>query len=188
MPNNPTHCCTLVATSLLLSGCWGKDGPDFNHGDGELEFDTADPHCDLAEWSWSGTVLEDPVTCLAWSPKSEELTWHATVNSDEAESGGCTADCDEETLAYCDDLGALDGYNQWRVPNIDTLEAMALRAPPFDEKEGEDALEGDLWSRNTGEQALSLAWTAELSQPGFTVLLDKESAAHVRCVTNIGAR
>ncbi len=169
--------CISVFAATLAGACGGGDDGDRfppSGGDGG-----AAGGCDLSDWTWSGEVLVDPSTCLGWSPRLDDLTWHEAVSPPEAEAGGCGATCDAEPEANaCASLAAVDGYGDWRLPDLDELGALAAAAPPYDEAE----LAGDLWTATTHEGMDALAWTVDLSQPGREVALDKSSAAAARCV------
>jgi hypothetical protein len=56
-----------------------------------------------------------------------------------------------------------------------TLENLSTRGPPL------EPLDGTLW-RATPDTVDTLAWTVELSNPGLSLLLDKNAQAHVRCI------
>ncbi len=119
----------------------------------------------------------DPVACAAWSPVSDTLNWHEAVSSAEANTGGCDTICDNDTdTDYCAQL-SLGGLSNWRVPTISELEELATQAPPF------TAMTYDLWSLNSDSMD-NLAWTANLDQPGMSVLLEKSSGANVRCIAD----
>jgi hypothetical protein len=146
---------------VLLTGCT-DDAPA----------DTAEPHASIAcEMSWSevGGIAVDPVTCLGWSSRSEEpMTWHDAVSAAETTSE------DASQTDYCADLSE-GGRDDWRLPDVETLESLSKRSPPL------EPLDGDLWSRSS-DTIDELAWTVELSNPGLSLLLGKDDEAYVRCI------
>ena len=146
----------------LLLGCDADDG--FT--------DTAPgSHAAIAcEPSWTEVdgIQVDPSTCLGWSSRSTEtMTWHDAVSAAEATG-------DESEQDYCADL-AEGGRDDWRLPDVLTLEKLSTRGPPL------EPLDGLLWSA-TPDTVDTLAWTVELSNPGLSLLLGKDDEAYVRCI------
>jgi hypothetical protein len=171
---------SLLLIGSWLSGCGGSEddipaGANTIPGTDETSTSSG---CAYTEWSWEGSSLVDPLTCLAWSDRSATMTWYEAVSADEAVAGGCTANCDIEGEGdYCADLDAGDGFSDWKLPSEELLSELALRAAPFDD------LSGDLWTRDSDSTFDQLAWTVELDQAGQQITLDKNSGAYVRCVT-----
>ena len=164
---------------ILLTACGETKLPAQRQNDGEEPSSEPSDEIDCVE-QWSegeDGIWYDPVNCGAWSPVSDPLSWHEAVNPSEADSGGCDSNCDEEpNINYCEQL-SLGGVSNWRVPIISELEDLAIRQSPF-----VDILD-DLWSLSS-DSIDNLAWTANLDQPGMSVLLEKDSQAHVRCIAD----
>ena len=151
----------LPLLSVLL-GCAGSDDPA----------DTAAiSHASIAcETSWSevGGIQVDPISCLGWSSRSAEtMSWHDAVSAAETSA-------DESERDYCAELSE-GGRDDWRLPDVTTLEKLSTRSPPL------EPLDGNLWSA-TSDTVDTLAWTVDLSNPGLSLLLGKEDEAHVRCI------
>ena len=111
------------------------------------------------EWEERGetsTYWVDPTDCRAWSTLHSPVTW-------------------EEAQEHCATLSV--GSGTWSIPSISVLEAMANRSTPFEQTDS------DLWSSDI-DSASGLIWTANLDQPGMSILLDRSSEAGVRCVGN----
>ena len=126
-------------------------------------------------WEEVDGVWIDPVLCTAWSSKTSSISWHEAISPAEAEGGGCTQFCDQDTVNnYCKDLEE-GGYGSWKVPDLETLQDLSTRQPPFDD------LQGDLWS-STSDSADELAWSVNLSQPGAPWALGKSDPADLRCI------
>ena len=163
---------------LLFSfGCQDKDGfnvPGGGNNSANEPSNESNNQRDCPEaWEQQGEVWLTP-SCAAWSPMVSGFTWHEAINLSQATTGGCNATCDEEPdFNYCADLN-LDGYS-WRLPTITELENLAMDYPPFTD------VEGDLWSISSDSMD-QLAWTANVDQPGMSVLLDKSASANVRCI------
>ena len=117
----------------------------------------------------------DPVSCAAWSPVSDSLTWHETVSSAEASNSGCNSNCDQApNVNYCQSLD-LGGYS-WETPSLDDLEALAEGGIlPFNE------LDVELWTATSDSQD-TLALIINLAQPGMIVSIQKTDQAKVRCM------
>jgi len=162
----------------LLLACGGEDGPV----NANTRTDGSTPHGSGSDcsgsWAEVSGGLVDPVTCLAWSDASAQMSWYAAVSSAEAEDGGCSTHCDEDSSSdYCADLS---GGFPWTVPTVEQLAELALRDPPFDD------LSGDLWSRTSDDTFDELAWTVQLDQAGQEITLGKDSTLAVRCVAPAG--
>ena len=163
---------------ILLFSCAEKELPSSSRGD------TADPEgpvdtVDCSDQWYEGEdgVWYDPIACVAWSPASQALTWYEAVSASEADSGGCDTNCDvDPENDYCANLN-LGGIGHWRVPRISEIEDLATRQPPF------DSIMHDLWSIDSDSMD-NLAWTANIDQPGMSVLLEKNSEANVRCIAD----
>ena len=111
------------------------------------------------EWEERGendTYWVDPIDCRAWSTLKSSVTW-------------------EEAQEHCENFSLAN--IAWSIPSISVLEAMANRSTPFEQTDS------DLWS-NDIDSASGLIWTANLDQPGMSILLDRSSEAGVRCVGN----
>ena len=114
--------------------------------------------------------------CASWSPMSTAMNWFSAVSPGEATNGGCDNYCDDEPNEnYCEDL-SLGGLS-WRLPTIAEIEDLAVRNPPFENPDG------DLWSV-TSDNMDQMAWTANIEQPGMSVLLQKDATANVRCIAD----
>jgi hypothetical protein len=168
---------------LCLAGCGGADKGEISRGGATA----GDPgsggnpgSCVGTEMAFSGDVLVDPVACLAFSPRIDDIDWHATVSATEAEDGGCATACDEDETATCEELGEIDGFSGWRTPTLDELKDLSTSSPPY---EG-DVLDGELWTRETGGMAAGLAWAIDLGQPGMSVQFDKGIPLSARCVAD----
>ena len=170
----------ILIIMMFLIGCEEKN--EFNvpgAGNNTSNNDTDDSsngsnqiNCP-SDWENDGGIWLDP-NCVAWSPMERGLTWHQAITPSEATSGGCDTTCDEEPDDnYCAELD-LGGYS-WALPTINEVEDLAIRQPPFEE------LEGDLWSTSSDSMD-QMAWTANIDQPGMSVLLEKSSSADVRCI------
>ena len=161
---------------IFLLGCENKEGFDVPGNGTNTPGNGSDNgnQVDCPEsWQQDGDVWLDPA-CAAWSPMVNGLDWHEAINPSQATTGGCNTYCDEEPdLNYCEDLD-LAGYS-WRLPTINELENLAMAYPPFDDAEG------DLWSISSDAMD-QMAWTANIDQPGMSVLLDKTASASVRCI------
>jgi hypothetical protein len=150
------HTVSLAAAFLL--GC-GEDITTDTH---------AAVACDTS-WSESNGVSVDPITCLGWSSRSTaQMTWHDAVSAAE------TSSSDASETDYCADLSE-GGRDDWRLPDVETLEDISRRSPPL------EPLDGNLWSTSS-DSVDELAWTVELSNPGLALLLGKDSEAYVRCI------
>lgn len=134
---------------FLPAGCGEKDSTVEN----EPASETASLDCP-SEWTEDGSVWLDPSLCIAWSSRSEVLTW-------------------EEANDYCSSLSE-SGFTAWKLPTIEQLRDLSVRNHPFTEQEG------DLWSSTLDQTGL--VETANLEQPGMTILLDKSAAAFAYCV------
>ncbi|MEC7984768.1 MAG: DUF1566 domain-containing protein [Myxococcota bacterium] len=164
---------------ILFTGCGETKLPPNGRSSSETsDSEPVDVVSCGSEWEEGEEgVWYDPVACVAWSPASDVVTWHEAVDSAEAISGGCSETCDEDdSNNYCVNL-SLGGLTNWRVPTISEIENLATRQPPF------ESILHDLWSINS-DSMNNLAWTANLDQPGMSVLLEKNSQAHVRCVAD----
>ena len=96
----------------------------------------------------------DPIECRAWSKLTSQVNW-------------------EEAQDHCANLST--GGVSWSIPSIGALEALANRSTPFEQTDS------DLWSSDI-DSASGLIWTANLDQPGMSILLDRSSEAGVRWV------
>ena len=164
---------------ILLAACSEKELPNnrSNNGDSGNNEPSDEISCPDAWTEGEDGIWLDPFACAAWSPASDTITWHEAVSSAEATQGGCDSVCDEDTASnYCSDL-TIGGYSNWRVPDIAEIESLATREPPF------ESIIHDLWSLNSDSMD-NLAWTANIDQPGMSVLLEKSSAANVRCIAD----
>ena len=184
MPHSPHSPLLHSAILSLAIACTGTDTP-YIPGGGSSHDSAGDSattgDCSYTEWTQTGEVQVDPLSCIAWGPISETMDWYEAVSPTEAIAGGCTSHCDDDGEGYCEDMGEIDGLaGAWALPSIADLEALALRDAPFEE------LSGDLWSRTSDENMNQLAWTADLSQPGMEIILDKGSGAKVRCINDVG--
>ena len=158
----------LPLIAALLHGC--SDGrPAEDTAEDTAEDNNAAINCEMS-WSEVNGIQVDPITCLGWSVRSAVvMTWH------EAVSAGETSHTDDSETDYCADLSE-GGRDDWRLPDAATLENLSTRAPPLDE------LDGDLWSTTTDTALDDLAWTVELSNPGLSLLLSKDSETYARCI------
>jgi hypothetical protein len=174
----------LPAALALMMACSGTDTP-YLPGGGVAKDSGGDSAgsggpCPYTEWTAIGEAWVDPLTCTAWGPQEGSMDWYEAVSPEEAIAGGCSSHCDEDDSGYCSDMEPVDGLDgSWALPSISDLEALALRAGPF------EPLSGDLWSRSSDTYMNQLAWTADLDQPGMEVTLDKGSGAKVRCMLQI---
>jgi hypothetical protein len=169
-----------ILTLLFYTACTEKDdinvpggsqnnSTNNNNNTVEVTFDCP------SEWTEGNGYWVDPVTCTAWSSMTQELDWYQATNPSQAQDGGCNEHCDNNDQNHCADM-SLDGMDSWRLPSIDELEELSLRAPPIPDTEG------DLWSFNS-DSFDGMAWTANLGQEGMFFLLEKDTLAAVRCVT-----
>jgi len=163
---------------ILFTSCQEKTLPKTNANDQTESTETTDSVACVDAWEeGADSIWYDPVTCSAWSPPEGPIDWHQSVSHSEAVSGGCASTCDEDTEQdHCANL-SLGGLSNWRVPSIAELEDLATRSPPF------EAIEHDLWSIDSDSMD-NLAWTANIDQPGMSVLLEKSSEAYVRCIAD----
>ena len=176
--------CSHISLSfivVLAAACTGSNTPYIpGSGGSDSTADDTGPStgsCDFSEWTLVGEAWVDPLTCMAWGPKTSFMDWFEAVSPTEAIAGGCTSHCDEDGIGYCEDQAAIPDLNgSWALPSIANLEELALRDAPCDD------LTGDLWSRDSDDTMNQLAWTADLTQPGMEVLLNKDSGANVRCM------
>jgi len=155
MFSQPKFCSLLI---LFICACGDKDGFNVPGGNNQNNNDSDNPsdiECSTS-WEQSNDVWIDPNLCVAWSSKSTAVTW-------------------SEAVEYCANLSE-GSINSWTLPSLDDLEDMSLRNPPFTD------LDGDLWSTDEDPNS-GLVWTVNLSQPGMTILLGKDSTAYARCVS-----
>ena len=149
--------------AAVLSGCTDKTTGDSG------ETTTAAIECEV-DWIDVNGIVVEPIVCLGWSPRSADpMTWHEAISANE------TTHSDDDATDYCASL-SFGGRDDWRLPDAGTLEYLSTHAPPLDEPDG------DLWSSSTDTVATDLAWTIDLSNPGISILLGKDSDAYVRCI------
>ena len=124
-------------------------------------------------------VVNDPTTCMAWSPRSAfTMTWFEAASQDEGAEGNCGSHCPEEESAYCASLGVLGGRNDWRLPSKRELLDAAKTYPEIPD------VSGRLWSLDTNSGSPDSAWTVDLDRAGASLALDKDDAGvWVRCVS-----
>lgn len=126
-----------------------------------------------------GTVIDD----------NTQLMWQrCSAPSTESSCGGVTpiTYAWEDALAYCTDL-TLGGYNDWRLPNIKTLQSLVdvakTSSPNIDSASFPDTQLGDYWTSTTLAGTGSMAWYIN-----FDILIymasgkDKWDVSYVRCV------
>ena len=122
-------------------------------------------------------VVQDSETGLVWQDNSDVSSTKHTW---------------ESAITYCEAL-TLDGYNEWRLPNINELKSIIDRSKSIPAIQG-DAFEhldyeySDLyWSSTTFEPTKYEAWFANfrLGQiGGHNSSADKATSNFVRCVTD----
>jgi hypothetical protein len=101
------------------------------------------------------------------------LTW-------QADEGGYLSW--ESALNYCETL-SLNGFNNWRLPNIKEMVTLVRFAsnPPIDTGMFSNAVSGSYWSGTTRVDSGGFAWGLDFSN-GKIGYVYKTGAANIRCV------
>ena len=115
----------------------------------------------------NSNIVTDNITALQWE------------DNQQIEDGSF-----EDAINYCDVL-QLDGYNDWRVPNLNELYTLADRS--IDSPALNDTFKNSYsemyWSSTTVATSNTIAWVVDFykASDGWK---DKDETAFIRCVRN----
>lgn len=120
---------------------------------------------------------------------SSYLMWQrCTAPSTEINCGGVTpiAYTWDDALAFCNSL-SLGGYNDWRLPNIKSLQSLVdmekPTGPNIDTTYFPDTPLDDYWTSTTMAGTGSMAWYVSFNLLYEVALgVDKQYGLYVRCV------
>lgn len=166
----------LCFATFFSLHCGDKDGFSVPTSTTEPSDDSVSTGIDCQmSWTEENGLWIDPKLCVAWSSKSDWMTWFEAVGS--ADIPWANESFDESSTNYCADLQE-GGLKNWRVPTLTELKDMSIRTPPFED------LADELWT-STMDQGSNLMWTINLEQPGMELLLAPDEMAAVRCVHDL---